>query len=196
MSTAQETEDGVYMPQDTEDEEVYLLEETENEVFIPHPETTTTPQQNYSLQYILAAPEQSPQQSLIEQEQSQFERQPEPQLSHNQLESPEDSPQQSPVQLQSPEPETLEELNDVAINTIPMPIQASKMRQAMLNKASRTFDVITKAVNDIVAQNTPLSSAHNIFFEFLKTVIPTLNQDQLSEFVDRVIAAYVHVKNI
>lgn len=70
------------------------------------------------------------------------------------------------------------------------------MRQAMLKKADKTFDLIAKAVNDIVAKNTPLSSAHNTFFEFLKNIIPTLNPDQLTEFVDRVISAYVYVKNI
>lgn len=133
---------------------------------------------------------------------------PSPQLTPSpmfQPQTPDYSPPWSPMLAQqSPEEsppatytETQEQLeNEESINTIPRPIQASKMRQAMLTKANRTFDAISKAVQDIAAQNNRLDYAHNIFYDFLKTIIPTLNPNQFSEFVDRVIASYVNVKNI
>lgn len=114
--------------------------------------------------------------------------------------SPEYLPQTPEVSPPSLERETEEQfLNVETINTIPLPIQASKMRQAMFAKANRTLDDINKTVQHMANLNTHLdglASAQITFYEFLKTIIPTLNANQFSEFVDRVMASYVHVKNV
>lgn len=83
--------------------------------------------------------------------------------------------------------------------TMPMhqPIQASRMRKVMLDKANHAFDVIINRVNELAAiRHAPRSeSTQELFINFMSSKIPSLSEAEQSDFIDGVMAAYLNTKN-